>query len=148
MDTENLLKSLNAHAVDYVVIGAVALPAHGYSRATTDVDIFIRPDETNAQRVLDALKDFGYDVTDLTVQDLLKYKILLRQYALETDIHPFVKGISFDEVWRNRIHDVYGGVPASFPSLDDLIRMKRAANRPKDQEDIRVLLDIQQKRKP
>ena len=41
MDTESLLKSLNAHNVEYVVVGATAFPVHGYSRATLDIDIFI-----------------------------------------------------------------------------------------------------------
>jgi predicted nucleotidyltransferase len=51
VDTEGLLRSLNAHSVRYVVIGATAFPVHGYARATLDVDIFIEPTEENAQRV-------------------------------------------------------------------------------------------------
>ena len=147
MDIESLLKLLNGHAVEYVIIGAAAFPVHGYSRATLDLDIFIRPDEANARRVLEALRQFGYDVTDLTVQDLLESKILIRQYELETDLHPFVKGVSFDEVWQHRVSDTYGRTPAIFASLEDLIRMKRAANRAKDQEDLRVLLHLLQRRK-
>ncbi len=62
MDTESLLKSLNDQDVEYVVIGAAAFPVHGYSRATLDIDIFIRPDRQNARRTLEALQQFGYDV--------------------------------------------------------------------------------------
>ena len=146
MDIENLLKSLNAHAVDYVVIGARALPVHGYSRTTTDIDLFIRPDRANAARVIEALRETGYDVADLTVEDVLAYKILLRQYALETDIHPFVKGTDFDQVWRNRVSDFFRSTPTAFASLDDLIQMKQAANRVKDQEDLKFLLAIRDRR--
>ena len=64
MDTEGLLKSLNAHDVVYVVIGAAAFPVHGYSRATLDIDVFIQPTPDNAARTLRALTAFGYDVTD------------------------------------------------------------------------------------
>ena len=106
MDTENLLKSLNAHDVDYVVIGATAFPVHGYSRATLDIDIFIRPTEENCQ---------------------------------------FVKGITFDEVWKNKVAAKLGETPAYFASLDDLIKMKQAAGREKDKEDLRVLEKLKEK---
>jgi hypothetical protein len=94
MDTEGLLRCLNARKVRYVVIGATAFPIHGYARATLDVDVFIEPAEANARATLDALADFGYDVTDLTVQDLLTKKVLIREYVLQADIHPFVAGTS------------------------------------------------------
>ena len=146
MDTESLLKSLNAHNVRYVVIGATAFPIHGYARATLDIDIFIEPTPENARRTLAALKDVGYDVTDITVEDLLTKKVLIRQYILETDIHPFVAGVTFEEVWYNRVEDKIGETPANFASLDDLIRMKQAAGRSRDLEDLRVLMKLKQER--
>lgn len=139
MDIEGLLRSLNAHSVDYVLIGATAFPVHGYARATLDVDVFIRPTPENAQRVRRALGAFGYDLESVTDEELLTRKLLIRQYLVETDIHPFVKGVCFDEVWARRVQDRIGDTPASFASLDDLIRMKEAAGRPKDLEDLRVL---------
>ena len=145
MDTEGLLKSLNAHDVDYVIIGATAFPIHGYSRATLDIDILILPTEENAKKTLNALKDFGYDMSDLSVSDLLSKKILIRQYILETDIHPFVKGMTVEEIWKNRIAGKIGETPCYFASLDDLIRMKKATGRQKDKEDLRILLKIKKK---
>jgi predicted nucleotidyltransferase len=145
MDTEGLLKSLNAHDVDYVIIGATAFPIHGYSRATLDIDILILPTEENAKKTLDALKDFGYDISDLTITELLSKKILIRQYILETDIHPFVKGITVDEIWKNRVPGNIGETPCYFASLDDLIRMKKAAGRQKDKEDLRILLKLKKR---
>jgi len=139
MDIESLLKSLNERSARYVVIGATAFPVHGYARATLDIDLFIEPTEENAKRVREALAAFGYDMTDVSVDDLLTKKILIRQYALETDIHPFVKGVSFEEIWRNRVEDRIGNALAAFAGLDDLIRMKEAAGRPKDLEDLRIL---------
>jgi len=142
MDTESLLQSLNAHRVRYVVIGATAFPVHGYARATLDIDIFIHSTPINARRTLAALAAIGYDVSDVTEADLLTKKLLIRQYALETDIHPFVAGTTFATVWRNRVRSRIGKTPANFAGLNDLIRMKRAAGRPKDQEDLRVLLKL------
>ena len=139
MDTESLLKSLKGHKVRFVVIGATAFPVHGYSRATLDIDIFIKPEISNAAKTLAALKDFGYDVSDIAIDELLTKKILIRQHLVETDIHPFVKGVSFDEVWRNRVKAKFGDTFAWFASLNDLIKMKRAAGRPKDLEDLKYL---------
>ena len=86
-----------------------------------------------------ALKAFGYDLSNIKKEDLLKKKLLIRQYAVETDIHPFVKGVSFEEVWKNKVREKFGNTFVYFASLDDLIRMKRAAGRPKDIEDLKYL---------
>ncbi len=144
MDTESLLKLLNAHKVRYVVIGATAFPVHGYARATLDIDVFIEATPENAKRTLAALWEIGYDVTDVSVEDILTKKLLIRQYILATDIHPFVAGVTFEEVWHNRVEDRIGETPANFASLDDLIRMKQAAGRPKDLEDLRVLTKLKE----
>lgn len=142
MNAEKLLRLLKDNKVDFVIIGATAFPVHGYARATFDIDIFLRPVRFNAERVWHALKEFGYDVTDITIEDLLKKKILIRQYAVETDIHPFVKGVSFDRIWKNRVRAKFGNTFVYFASLDDLIKMKQVAGRPKDLEDLKHLREI------
>ena len=142
MDTESLLKSLKGHKVKFVIIGATAFPVHGYSRATLDIDIFIKPERSNAEKTLVALKNFGYDVKDVTVDELLTKKILIRQYLVETDIHPYVKGVSFNKVWKNKVKSKFGDTFAWFASLDDLIKMKKAAGRPKDIEDLKYLIKL------
>ena len=146
MDTEKLLKSLNEHEVDYVIIGATAFPIHGYSRATLDIDILIKPTEENAKNTLLALKNFGYDMDEVSVSDILSKKILIRQYILETDIHPFVKGVAVEEIWNNKVPGKIGDVSCYFASLDDLIRMKEAAGRGKDKEDLKFLKKIKEKK--
>ena len=146
MDTEDLLRLLNVHKVEFVVIGATAFPIHGYARATLDIDIFVHPEPQNASRLFEALKDFGYDVSDITLEDLLTRKVLIRQHLVETDIHPFVTGITFDQVWKNRVQGTYGNEDVFYASLDDLITMKEAAGRPKDLEDLKVLRILKQKK--
>ena len=147
MDTESLLRSLNARRVRYVVIGASAFPAHGYARTTLDLDILIEPTEQNAKRTLTALADIGFDVTDLTVHEVLEKKILFRQYVLDVDIHPEAAGVTFDQVWKNKVRIYVGHTSTYFASLDDLIKMKRAANRPKDREDLKALQAIKERQK-
>jgi len=147
MDVEGLLKSLKEHKVRFVIIGATAFPVHGYSRATLDIDVFIEPKRANAKRTHAALKAFGYDVSDVTVDELLTNKVLIRQYIVETDIHPFVKGMSFERVWAHRVKAKFGETFAWFASLDDLIAMKQAAGRPKDQDDLKFLRQLRRRRR-
>src|SRR5262245_13459104 len=148
MDTEGLLRSLNDHGVEYVVIGAAAFPVHGYARATLDIDILIRPDSDNAGKTFAALRDFGYDVSDVSAEDFLRYKVLIRQYVVEADFHPNAAGVTFDDVWRRRVVSTYGATNVAYASLEDLIAMKQAANRPKDREDLRCLLRLRERRSP
>ncbi len=142
MNAEKLLKLLKENRVKFVIIGATAFPVHGYSRATLDIDIFIKPDKANAQRTRKALKQFGYDVSDVTIDDLLTKKLLIRQYLIETDIHPVVKGVTFEKVWNNKVKARFGKTFAWFASLDDLIKMKKAAARPRDLDDLKYLLKL------
>lgn len=124
----------------YVIIGATAFPVHGYTRATADIDFFIDPTLENAQHTLKALTEFGYDTHDLTVQDLLSQKILIHGYVVESDMHPFVAGVTnFEDIWSKSVVGQIQGVPTRFADLDSIIQMKRAAGRPKDIEDLKYL---------
>jgi len=146
MRIEKLLKLLKENRVKFVVIGATAFPLHGYSRATLDTDIFIQPEKKNAQRTFKALKEFGYDTRDLTIDELLTKKILFRQYLVEADFHPVVTGITFEQVWKNKIKAKFGNTYVWFASLDDIIKMKQAAARPKDIEDLKYLKSLKKQK--
>ena len=144
MVIEDLLRLLKEHKVDFIIIGATAFPVYGYVRATLDTDIFIRPEKSNAEKTLTALKEFGYDMSDVTLDDLLTKKLLIRQYVVEADIHPFVKGTDFETVWRRKVESEFGSTKVYFASLDDLINMKQAAGRAKDLEDLKYLTKIRE----
>ncbi len=77
MDTEKLLKLLKENKADFIIIGATAFPVYGYSRATLDLDLFIRPIRKNAKRVMKSLEEFGYDISDLSIKDFLEKKYIL-----------------------------------------------------------------------
>ena len=59
-DFRDLLAEFNVHNVEYMVVGAYALAAHGHVRATKDLDVWVRPEAKNAQRVLQALRHSGH----------------------------------------------------------------------------------------
>ncbi|MDP2969210.1 MAG: hypothetical protein Q8P64_08410, partial [Deltaproteobacteria bacterium] len=84
---------------------------------------------------------------EITLEDLLTKKVLIRQYLVETDIHPFAAGVTFDQVWEKRISGTFGKERVYYASLDDIIIMKESAGRPKDLEDLKVLKILKEKRR-
>lgn len=143
MQIKDLIKLLNAHRVEYIIIGAQAVGAHGYIRATKDIDILINPTIENIEQVRAALEAFGFDTTDASVEDFQTKKILFRQYWYNVDIHPDAKGIETKKALQNKFEGLYDDeVLTYYASLDDLIKMKKAAGRPQDSEDIRFLEEI------
>jgi predicted nucleotidyltransferase len=147
MTVKKLLQSLHEYKVKFLIIGAWALPAYGISRNTADIDIFIKPTKINAGRTKKALRSVGYLVVDdAPVELFLQKKLLIRQYALQTDIHPFVAGVkSFDLIWKRKNATEIEGIEVFVPCLSDLIDMKAAAGRAKDKIDLQALRKIQSK---
>jgi predicted nucleotidyltransferase len=149
MGIRQLLKSLLDHKVRFLIIGGWALPAYGLERMTKDVDIFIEPTEKNALRTKEALKEVGYEIVNgVDVSVFLKKKVLIQQYILRTDIHPFVAGSSFRDAWANRVKTKIKGLNVFVPSLKDLIRMKESAGREQDMLDVKMLREIQRHARP
>jgi hypothetical protein len=71
LDFRDLLAEFNAHKVEFLIVGAHALAAHGCVRATKDLDVWIRPESENAKRTLAAIRAFGAPLHDLTESDLI-----------------------------------------------------------------------------
>jgi len=71
-DFVDFIELLNAHQVEYMVVGAHALAFHGRPRHTGDLDIWIKPSSANADKMVKVLKDFGFGSLDLTKEDFIK----------------------------------------------------------------------------
>ncbi|MBA3052480.1 MAG: hypothetical protein FP827_05255 [Candidatus Omnitrophica bacterium] len=139
---ENIIKSLNENKVEYVIIGAFAFSSIGYTRDTLDIDILVKPEIENVRKCRTAIESLGYDLQDMSYEDILKYKVLFRGQSNRLDIHPSVKGVTFKEIWKNKKTERLGKTKGNFASLNDLIKMKKAAGRPKDIEDLKYLREI------
>jgi len=114
----SLLAAFLAAKVEYAVVGGVAVNAHGYVRATNDLDIFIRPTEDNARAAFDALLALGVPLDGLTPADLLNEEENLRFGPEENhiDILASIGEMPFDQVWRNRIETPVAGLSVPFIS--------------------------------
>jgi hypothetical protein len=131
---------LHVHDVRYVVIGGIAAIVHGVPRTTFDVDLLIEASEPNAARLLKALEAAGIDSAALTTpQQLLAHEITIFKDVVRVDVQTSTPGLSFADAWHRRVEREVSGVPYWILSKPDLIAAKRAAGRPKDLEDVRVL---------
>jgi hypothetical protein len=131
---------LHVHDVRYVVIGGIAAIVHGVPRTTFDVDLLIEASEPNATRLLKALEAAGIDSAALTTpQQLLAHEITIFKDVVRIDVQTSTPGVSFEEAWHRRVEREVSSVPYWILSKPDLIAAKRAAGRPKDLEDVRVL---------
>lgn len=137
-DSVEMLSELSAGGVEFLIVGAHALAAHGIPRATGDLDIWIRPTRANAERVHAALARFGAPLDDLTVEDLTREGTVF-QIGLppaRIDFLTSITAVAFDEAWPRRMTaEVAREVQAPIIGREDLLRNKRAVGRPKDLAD-------------
>ncbi len=137
----SLLAAFAAANVDYAIVGGVAVNAHGYARATNDLDIFIRPTEENARAAYGALMSLGIPLEGVEPNDLLDEEENLRFGPAEdhVDILPSIGEMPFEQVWRNRVESDVEGLTVPFISKADLIENKRQVGRLRDLADAEEL---------
>ena len=136
----DVFESLNEHEVRYLVIGGIAAVLHGVPRATFDLDLLIDATSENAQRLLDALKAAGLGTASLTTADeLLAHEITVFKDRVRIDVQRSTPGLEFAAGWSRRIEMRHAGQRFFVVSRQDLIASKRAAGRPVDREDVRLL---------
>ena len=144
-DFKDLLSAFSARGVEYLVVGAHALAAHGYVRATKDFDVWVRPAPDNARRAFQALGDFGAPLDELREADLATPGLIFQIGVppIRIDIITSIEGVEFADAWRDRVHAKFGGVPAAVLSVTHLIANKTAAGRDQDLVDVRRLKELQ-----
>lgn len=138
-DYRDMLSALFEADVEFVVVGAFALAAHGNPRSTGDIDIYVRPTDDNAERILQALIGFGAPTTDLDTEDFTRPEMVIQIGVApqRIDLLTSISGIgSFEEAWRTKIMAGVDGIDIPVLSRELLIRNKRAVGRPQDLADI------------
>ncbi len=154
---QTILQALNAASVRYLVAGGLAVVAHGYLRFTADVDLILDLEENNVRRALAAFTGLGYrprppvpieSFADPRAREKWQQEKGLVAFSLYspahlgTEVDLFVKcPLDFERAFASALRlDIAPGVSAAFVNYQDLIALKRQANRPQD------LLDLEQLR--
>ena len=137
-DFIDFLSLCNKHEVKYLVVGGYAVSIHGYPRYTKDLDVCIESSEDNAMKMVDVIDAFGFSSLKLVKEDFLNRNFItqLGHEPLRIDILNEMDGISFSMAWKNRKKVNYEGVEINFIGYDELLILKKLANRPQDVADI------------
>ncbi|HYN35956.1 MAG TPA: hypothetical protein VEV82_03175 [Actinomycetota bacterium] len=149
MDFFGILDALARHDVSFVLIGGLAARLHGSPTVTVDVDICPARDEDNLQHLADCLKSIDARLRGVEddVPFLLDARSLKagRNFTFNTslgalDILGEPAGTrGYEDLAANAIEMDIDGLTLKVASLDDLMRMKEAAGRPKDRIELEIL---------
>jgi hypothetical protein len=142
-DYRDMLSAFANAEVDYLVIGAYAMAAHGHPRATGDIDLWVRSTSTNANRVLEALSAFGAPLTEVDRNDFQTPDTVFQigVSPRRIDILTTIEGVDFEEAWSERVAIEIEGLTVPVIGRKHLIANKRALGRQQDLADIERLLD-------
>lgn len=156
-DLGELVAALARHGVDYLVIGGVATQVHGHHRTTMDLDVTPEPSPENLGRLGAALVELdarprGAQAGEVEIpisdpERLALAAIVPPLLTRHGQIHILKEpkgGREFDEMRERALVVEIGGAEVAIVSLDDLIRMKRAAGRPRDLDDITALTEVEE----
>lgn len=140
-DFRDLCSLLNEEKIDHLIVGAYAVAFHGVPRATGDLDVLVRPEQEQVQRLLAAVKRFGFPTDDVTPGYLLSHGKILQLGRVPVQVHIMtsITGVSWENAWASRVEGVYGDVPVFFIGLAALLTNKTAAGRSKDLADVKAL---------
>jgi predicted nucleotidyltransferase len=136
-DYRDMLRALSDHEVRFLVVGAYALGAYGYPRATGDFDIWVDSTIQNSKRIYSSLAAFGASLNDISERTFTETGIVFQIGIAprRIDIITGIDGVTFSEAYgKKELIDV-DGLKIPFLSKEDLIVNKRATGREKDRLD-------------
>ena len=140
-DFNDFIFGLNCKVVDYVIVGGYALAFHGAPRFTGDIDLFVKPDAKNAQRILAALAEFGMGSLDLSQADFTSADNIIQIGVppLRVDIMTSITAVGWEKADSGKVPGNYGDTEVYFIGKDDFVVNKRALGRKRDLADLEAL---------
>ncbi len=136
-DFKEFIELLNGHNVRYLVVGGYAVAFHGNPRYTKDLDVWIDLSSENADNVISALEEFGFESLGLKPEDFLESDqiIQLGYPPNRIDIMTTLKEIKFEDCYKAKVEVDIQGLKINFIDLENLKQNKRATGRPQDLAD-------------
>ncbi len=140
-DFRELLALLNKHEVDYVIVGAYAPGFHGVPRYTGALDIYVKPDPANAERIMRAFHEFGFGSIGLTAADFEEENkvVQLGVPPIRIGMMTSITGVSWEQARAGTVKGWFGELTVPYIGRDDLISNKRALGRKRDLADLEGL---------
>ncbi|GAB3890939.1 nucleotidyltransferase [Spirosoma agri] len=143
VDFRDFLVALQKRKVLYVLVGGYSVILHGYNRTTGDMDILVEKSAENYERIVDAFLDFGMPTFDMTADNFLNNLAFdvftFGRQPVAIDILTTIKGLTFTEIFAHSSEIDVDGLSIRLIHYNHLIRVKEAAGRPRDLNDIEQL---------
>ena len=142
-DFREFIQSLNNSNVQYILVGGYSVILHGYSRTTGDMDIWVKKDEENYNKLVLAFQEFKMPLFDMTRENFMNNKAIdvftFGQAPVSIDLMTSVKGLNFDNAYINSQIYALEDLNIRVIGYDDLIKAKQTSGRPRDLDDIEKL---------
>ena len=137
-DFKEFLRLLNANQVEYLLIGGYAVGYFGYPRATADMDIWVAINPANAEKIVTVLKEFGFDLPDLSEELFLKEWQIVRLGTppVRIEISTSISGVNFDDCYAQKVIAEIDGEKVNVINLEQLKINKKASGRHNDLADL------------
>jgi hypothetical protein len=142
-DFRDFIDCFNKSNVKYILVGGYSVILHGYSRTTGDMDIWVERTWENYKNIEAAFLHFGMPVFDMTEDTFLNNRDLdvfvFGSPPSSIDIMVEVKGLNFDDCYKNAVYFEEDGLMIRTIYITDLINAKKASGRFKDLNDLENL---------
>ncbi|MGB5749183.1 MAG: hypothetical protein WBM69_19535 [Desulfobacterales bacterium] len=140
-DYKEMLQSLLDQKVEFIIVGAYALAAHGFPRATGDMDVWIKPNEKNSKKVYKVLARFGAPINEIREDEFSQPGLIFQIGVVprRIDIITKIDAVEFDEADSDKIFVDIDDLKIPVLSIDKLIKNKMATGREKDLLDAKLL---------
>ncbi len=143
-DFRDFINCFNIYQVKYILVGGYSVILHGYSRTTGDMDLWVERTSENYSNIRKAFRSFGMPVFDMT-EDIFLYNNDFDVFTFgkppsSIDIMLDVKGLYFDDCYKNAVYFEDDGLMVRTIYFNDLIDAKKASGRAKDIDDLENLM--------
>jgi len=144
-DYQEMLHILSENEVKFLIVGAYALSAYGYPRATGDIDIWVEPTPENSRKLYRTLKTFGAPLHDINPKTFENPDVIFQIGIAprRIDIITGIDGVDFEKAYNKKKLVKIDSETLPFISMEDLIRNKRSTGRERDRIDADFLDDLQ-----
>lgn len=140
-DYKEMLQILSNNEVKFLIVGAYAMGAQGYPRATGDFDIWVESSPENSKKVYNSLAEFGAPLEQINTETFIEKGIIFQIGVAprRIDILTFIDGVEFDRAYKDKENIEIEGIATPFLSKENIIKNKEATGREKDKIDLKYL---------
>ncbi len=140
-DYKEMLQILLNNEVKFLIVGAYAMGAHGYPRATGDFDIWVEASAENSKKIYRSLSEFGAPLLGISEKAFAEKGVILQVGVAprRIDIITHIDGVIFEEAYKTKELIEIESLKIPFISKENLIKNKQSTKREKDKIDVNYL---------